>query len=57
MACKAATCTSASSTLLLHIVNVLQQRQSLYLTSIGILLEIMNLCLEIHDPLKTVTSL
>jgi hypothetical protein len=25
--------------------------------SIGILLEVMNLCLEIHDPLKAVASL
>jgi hypothetical protein len=25
--------------------------------SIGILLEVMNLCLEIHDPLKAVAAL
>jgi hypothetical protein len=42
--------------LLLHISNVLQQRQSLNLVSIGILLEVMNLRLKIHDPLETVTS-
>jgi hypothetical protein len=43
--------------LLLHISNVLQQHQSLYLMSIGILIEVMNLCLEIHDSLKAVASL
>jgi hypothetical protein len=43
--------------LLLHIGNVRQQRQSLNIMSIGILLEVMNLCLEIHDPLKIVASL
>jgi hypothetical protein len=34
-----------------------QQCQSLYLMTINILLEVMNLCLEIHDPLKAVVSL
>jgi hypothetical protein len=43
--------------LLLHISNVLQQCQPLNLVSFGILLEVMNLCLEIHDTLKAVASL
>jgi hypothetical protein len=43
--------------LLLHISNVLKERQPLNLIRIGILLQGLILCLQIYNPLQAVASL